>query len=113
MKGKHNPVAQTRMRQFLRRVEQMKLNYIQCELCGKLAETLHHKDENQLYNAWSNLQPVCHMCHLDIPHHKTPADHLPFHKILLRCAHCDCLFTAESKDEEFCGDYCRELHASL
>ena len=86
----------------------MLLNHIQCEMCGAMAQTLHHKNENQYDNYWKNLQPLCHSCHLDTPHRRGVLDYVPRNRILIRCERCDCLFTAESNMEHYCGDFCRE-----
>ena len=54
---------------FAMRVGKMREDKIMCEVCfGRLAETLHHKDENHDNNRGSNLLPVCRDCHLEIPH---------------------------------------------
>ena len=54
---------------FIAKVERMKERKIVCNICNlKLAETLHHKDENHDNSQNSNLLPICKECHLEMPH---------------------------------------------
>lgn len=55
-------------KKFSKRLDYIVSNRVECYLCKKIAETLHHLDENQENNSLKNLLPVCQACHLLIKH---------------------------------------------
>ncbi len=61
-RGLHkNPKHQTLLERR-RNVKFRKSNYL-CEICGKPANDIHHKDHNRNNHSFSNLQVLCRSCH--------------------------------------------------
>ena len=55
---------------YLKYMERLVSNNTVCSYCNNKAQTIHHKDENRDNNTISNLLPLCHECHEEIPHTK-------------------------------------------
>lgn len=37
-----------------------------CDVCGRAATVVHHRDHNQFNDAWDNLQCLCRSCHEEL-----------------------------------------------
>jgi hypothetical protein len=50
------------------RLQKLKETDGKCEICGNLANEIHHKDETKTNHEKSNLIVVCHKCHAALFH---------------------------------------------